>query len=450
MAIRNRIDQTSEHDVLDQLFDELWPLCWSITGPGLRKSIELISKEMPLETEVFPSGSRAFDWTVPEEWIIQDARLIGPQGELICDFRASNLSVVNYSEPVDLEIELEDLQKHLHSAPKCPEAIPYVTSYYKKTWGFCLPHRIRERLRPGKYHAWINSEFRKGGVPVAQCLLPGESKREVVLSSYLCHPSMANNELSGPLVLVALYHRLKNWNQRYYSYRFLLHPETIGSLCYLSRYKEKQKEVMFAGLVLTCVGGPSKSLSYKRTRSENHLMDQLFESESRMRPHQIELRPFTPASGSDERQWNSPGIQLPVGQVCRTRYGQYEGYHNSLDTKDFMRIESLIQSVDEIERVLKQLEWTDFFLNRFPNGELQLGRRDLYPNLNAPETRQASTDKTYDGRQLLKSILYVLNYSDGEHSSLWIANRLGCSLTELVPALKILREQGLIERKAGT
>ena len=242
---------------------------------------------------------------------------------------------MNYSAPVDLKLTLDELQPHLHSLPDLPDATPYVTSYYKRTWGFCLSERVRRSLERGTYHAYIDSEFvganRGGCLEYGHCSLPGRYARTVVLTSYLCHPSLANNELSGPLVLLGLYDRIRRWPDRRFTYRFVLNPETIGSLCYLHRYGELLRSTVEAGLVLTCLGGPEPRLSYKTTRRESALLDRLVAALNFQENLGFRIRPFTPAHGSGERQYCSPGFDLPFGQLSRTVYGEYPGYHNSVE-----------------------------------------------------------------------------------------------------------------------
>ena len=296
----------------------------------------------------------------------------------------SNLHVVSYSEPVDRQLSLDELRPHLHSIPKLPQAIPYVTSYYRRTWGFCLPHATLERLPAGTYHALIESEFVDGHVVLGSCVLPGESAGEVLLSSYLCHPSLANNELSGPLVLWGLYRRLAAWPRRRFTYRFLLNPETIGSLCYLWLHGSEMRERMVAGLVLTCLGGPSPTLSYKASRRGDSLLDRTVQYLREETSLAIQRRPFDPTSGSDERQYGSPGFNLPVGQMARTVYNTYPGYHNSLDTKEFMGIGPLVESINEIEALLATLELAGTFRNLSPYGEPQLGKRRPVPASQQP------------------------------------------------------------------
>lgn len=429
------------------LYDELFPICRSITGPGIRTSMEILQRHIPLEFDGVASGTEVFDWTVPKEWSVEEARLTGPDGETVVDFRNSNLHVVNFSVPVDRELELEDLQPHLHSIETNPDVIPYVTSYYDENWGFCLTHRQREALKPGRYHARIVSKHTPGKLMFGHCALPGRSDRLVLLTSYLCHPSLANNELSGPLVLLGLYHRIKAWPSRRLSYRFVLTPETIGSLCYLYKFGESLKQQVDAGLVLTCLGGPSGSLSYKTSRRENSSFDRLVRHFQRYEPDAWHVRPFTPTSGSDERQYCSPGFNLPVGQMARTVYGDYSHYHTSGDDKEFMTIQAIVDSVDRLERMLKVHEAAGRFINLKPYGEPQLGRRGLYPNLNSPNTWAKSDDETVDGRTVLGRIQTILCYSDGDTDMLDIADRAGCKLDDLVPLITRLESEGLIEEK---
>lgn len=424
-----------------ELFDELFPICRSISGPGLRKSLDIFSRFMPLEIEGVQSGSQVYDWVVPQEWSIDTAALTGPDGELICSLDQSNLHVVNYSIGVDATLSLSELKPHLHGIPSSPSLTPYVTSYYKDTWGFCLPQQIIDTLPDGNYHAKIKSKKYDGSVEFGTAFLSGDTKREVLLSSYLCHPSMANNELSGPLVLLGLYDRIARWKTRRFSYRFVLVPETIGSICLLSRYGEHFKKFVDAGLVLTCLGGPNKSLTYKTTRDTNTIMDQLAFSQG------YDIRPFTPVGGSDERQYCSPGFNLPMGQMARTVYGQYKEYHTSGDNKDFMTVSAIVEAVDNLENFLLTHEYAGVFENLSPHGEPQLGKRGLYPNMNSPTKWTLSSDSTLDGRKALERILYILNYSDGTNSMIEIANKIGCDIPSLIPMIKRLEEAGLLKMK---
>ena len=434
----------SEFEIADALFDQLFPLCRSITGPGLRKSLEILRARVPLEVEGVETGTQVYDWTIPQEWHIKRAFLKGPDGESYADFDKTNLSVVNYSMPVDRKLPLQELQQHLHSIAALPTAIPYVTSYYKRNWGFCLPHDVRMKMPEGIYHAFIDSAFVNGELNYGHCVVLGETRGEVLITSYLCHPSLANNELSGPLGLVLLYNRISKWKRRRFTYRFLVAPETIGSIAYLSRYGDHLKASTVGGLVLTCLGGKNPSISYKTSRRETSLLDNLVRALKEHEEIVVRIRPFTPQGGSDERQYCSPGFNLPIGQIARDVYGEYEGYHNSLDTKAFMNVQSVIQSVDDIEKMLRAFEYSGVFRNVVPYGEPQLGRRDLYPNINSHNTSSFSSDNMIDERQFLNSVLMILNYSDGTASMLDIAQRCGCAVTRLVPVIDRLESEGLL------
>lgn len=430
-----------ETELLDGLFDELFPLLRSITGEGLRQSFAILSREMPLTMDSVPTGTQVFDWEVPPEWRLRRARLTGPDGAVYADAARSNLEVVNYAMPVDRPLTLEELQPHLHSLPHLPGAVPYVTSYYKRNWGFCLTDAVRRTMPPGVYHAQIDSEFVAGGVPFGQAVLPGENPAEILITSYLCHPSLANNELSGPLAALALYRRLARWPRRRFTYRFVIHPETIGSLCFLHRWGDHLRQRVRAGLVLTCVGGPREKLSYKLSRRGDTLLDRLV----RAQPDRCDVRDFDPTGGSDERQYCSPGFNLPVGQFARTIYGQYDGYHNSLDSKEFMGIDRVSESAATLEALLQDLDLAGEFANQAPFGEPQLGRRGLYPTINSAETWKASNDSVMDSRTFLNRLLTVLNWSDGEHPMLDIAAKAGVPLAALQPVIERLEEKGLLK-----
>ena len=418
--------KSSMFELLDGLFDELFPISRSITGPGLRQSLDIFSRYMPLAIEIIPTGTKVFDWVVPPEWRLKRASLTGSDGRTILDDSTCwNLQIVNYSTPVDAVLPLEELDRFLHSLPALPDAVPYVTSYYKRSWGFCLKDSVRRALPPGNYQAIIDSEFIEGGVPVADCVLRGESDAEIMLTSYLCHPSLANNELSGPLVLLGLYQRIIAWPRRRYSYRFVLNPETIGSLCYLHLKAGHLKKHLAAGMVLTCLGG-SDHLSYKMSRRGCSNIDRTVVAIAEKRG--IRIRKFDPTGGSDERQYCSPGFNFPVGQMARTVYGEFVGYHNSLDNKEFMSIASLVRSIDEIEALLKTAEIAGCFCNLSPYGEPALGPRGLYPNINSPATWMDSSDELWDSRTFLNRLLTILNYSDGQHTMLDIAAQMSCNI----------------------
>jgi aminopeptidase-like protein len=433
----------NDYALLDTIYDRLFPLMRSITGDGIEQSLAIMAEAMPLDIFGVPSGTQVFDWETPPQWNCRSACLTGPDGAVVCDMAQSNLHVVNYSEGVDRHLTLEELQPHLHSLPHLPDAVPYVTSYYNRTWGFCLSHTQRLALKPGTYRVHIDADFSTGRVPLAHTFLDGDSRREILIPSYLCHPSLANNELSGPLVLLGLYHRLKAWPRRRHRFRFVLNPETIGSLCYLHLYGDDLMANVDAGLVLTCLGGPG-NLTYKTSRRETATVDRLADH-WQARGEAIRLRPFTPTGGSDERQYCAPGFNLPVGQFARCAYGEYDGYHNSLDTKAFMTIDALVRSIDEIEAFLQELDMVGPWVNQSPFGEPQLGRRGLYPNINSAATWGASSDEVFDGRKILERILTVLNYSDGGRDLVAIAGKANCTVRDLLPVVTRLEQGGLLK-----
>jgi aminopeptidase-like protein len=408
----------SNKENIELLFDRLFPIARSITGEGFRESLDILKEYVPLKAGKVASGTKVFDWTVPKEWKVDDAYLIAPDGEKILDFKKNPLALVNYSEPVDKEIELDELQSHLHSIVDSPNWTPYVTSYYKKTWGFCLTHNKRKQLKNGSYRAVVKSSFIDGYVEYGHTLLKsnaGDSSKKplILISSYLCHPNMANNELSGPIILAALYERISKWQTRRFDYLFLINPETIGSICYLYHHSDKLMDEMQAGLVLTCLGGPSHKLSYKKSRYGFSSLDKLF---LLLNSNGLcDLRKFDPTSGSDERQYCAGTFNLPVGQLARTVYGSNPEYHTSADNKDFVQLDRFVETVAEIEEILKIHEYCKPLQRYEPNCEINLGRRNLYPNLNSPETRNHSTDSLIDSRASLDAIGFILSYADGNH-----------------------------------
>lgn len=413
---------------------ELFPICRSLTGNGVRETLAAIRERLPgLVIHEVPSGTQAFDWTVPDEWNIRSARLTGPTGETVVDFKDSNLHVVGYSEPVDVELDLDGLQAHLHSLPEQPEAIPYITSYYKRNWGFCLPHRVREDLKPGRYRAVVDSTLAPGSLTYAELVLPGETAEEVFLSTYICHPSMANNELSGPVVTAALASWLISLPARRYTYRIVFIPETIGSIVYLSRNLDIMKKRMVAGFNVSCVGD-DRAYSFVRSRLGDTFADRL--AACVFKHHSPEIRHFEYSfldRGSDERQYCAPGVDLPVVGVSRSKYGCYPEYHTSLDDLTLVTPTGLAGAFDVLRKCIEAIESNRKYLVRCM-GEPQLGKRGLYPNL--------STKSSGSSVQLMMN---MITYCDGNHDLIAIAERLDVPLEKLAPIAKILFEANLIE-----
>lgn len=421
---------------LESRFEELWPLPRSITGPGLRESLRILQQDIPLTIESVPSGTSVLDWEVPPEWRINDARLVGPDGNVHADFDETNLAVMNYSEPVDETLSFDDLDDHLYTIADQPSAIPYVTSYYERNWGFCLPHSRYESLPEGEYHAHIDAELDPdGALNYGHAVLEGQTDREILLSTYLCHPSLANNELSGPLVLTSLYKWLASRENRKFTYRFVVVPETIGSLSYLSRYGAHLQDNLVAGLVLTCLGGPADRLSYKRSRRGDTLIDEVVQHTDEHMDQEFRFRRFDTA-GSDERQYCSPGFNLPVGQFARTVYGEHPEYHTSLDDKEFMTIDALVESAEVIATVIETLEYAGHYRNQEPFGEPMMSKRDMYPTVNEPEN--------HDQREFIGTMMRILNYSDSTHSIIEIAEKYDTTVDDLTLAIDQLQAAGLL------
>lgn len=420
---------------LESYFDRLFPIPRSLTGDGVRDTLKILQGIIDLKIHEVPTGTKALDWTIPNEWNVREAWILTPEGKKIADFSVNNLHLLGYSVPVDGAFSYEELRPHLITRPDMPDAIPYATSYYEERWGFCLSHNEFLTLpREGNYRVKIDSQLSPGSMTYGEAILRGESEKEVLFTSYVCHPSMANNELSGPLAVAFLYRELKKITNRRFTYRFLLGPETLGALFYLSRLGEHWRVNLEAGLVLTCCGdaGP---LSYKKSRPGSYI-DSLVPHLLRFRHGDPPvIRDFFPM-GSDERQYGSPGFNLPVGCLTRSMYGTYPEYHTSLDNKAIINFSSLADTIGFVLEVVQGLEQECLLVNRVPEGEPQLGRRGLYPTLMSDLDRGRS----------LERLLYVLNFSDGQHRLLDIAERMGASMLEFEPEISRLEEKGLILR----
>jgi len=412
------------------LLRELFPICRSLSGAGVRQTLQILARQIPLRVHEVPTGSRAFDWTVPDEWNIQEAFILGPNGEKVVDFADHNLHVVGYSEPVDCILTLEELQPHLHSLPELPEAIPYVFSYYRRTWGFCLCHAQREKLVPGRYRVVIRSTLEPGSLTYGEVILPGERQQEVFFSTYVCHPSMANNELSGPVVTTFLARWLAT-RPRKYTYRLIFIPETIGSLIYLSRHLKHLQEHVIAGFNVTCVGD-ERGYSYLPTRYGNTLTDKL--ALGILRHTDPDFRRYTFLDrGGDERQYCSPGVDLPVVTLCRSLFRKYPEYHTSLDDLSLVSEAGLTGSLTLLQRCVEGLEANGHY-RATCLGEPQLGKRNLY-NHEPAELRKVIT---------LGPLLDVLAYADGTNDLFDISAYIDRPIWEVTAAIRRLEEAGLV------
>jgi aminopeptidase-like protein len=413
------------------LMRRLWPICRSITGDGFRQSLEILREYIPaLVVYEKPTGSRCFDWVVPKEWNIRGASIVDPDGNTVVSFANSNLHVVSYSIPIDLEIDLEDLQQHLHSLPTQPDAIPYVTSYYKETWGFCLAHRLRETLRPGRYRVHIDSDLSHGSLTYGELILPGSSNREILVSSYLCHPSMANNELSGPCVTTMLARWLQTIDRRY-TYRIVIVPETIGAICYLSENIKKMQQLTLAGFVMTCVGD-DRAWSFMPSPNGDTYSDKVAKHVLKHVAPDYRSYSFLDR-GSDERQYCSPGVDLPVVSIMRSKYATYPEYHTSLDNMDFVSPAGLQNSLEIHKRVIETIE-NDYVLKNKVICEPKMSDRGLRPTTG--KVGSASSSRT---------MMNLLAYADGRSSLLDIAEKINVPAWELKKVAETLQEAELIE-----
>ena len=416
---------------IEYFFDRLWPLMRSLTGDGVRATHDILGEILPLQRTEVPSGQQVFDWTVPKEWVVRKAYIIRPDGEKILDIKDNNLHLVSYSIPFQGTLPLTELDNHLHSLPDLPNAIPYVTSFYEPRWGFCLTDNQRKCLPDGDYEVVVDTELTDGSLTISEALLPGESSEEVLISTYTCHPSLANNELSGPLVAAFLYRRLASISKRRLSFRFAFFAETIGCIAYLALREPLLRERLIAGYVITCAGDRAP-FTYKYSRRGNTLADRAAEYVLKDMEG-VRYVPYSPI-GSDERQYCSPGFNFPVGSLMRSMYGTFEEYHTSLDNKNFIDFGALAETVEVYARLCTTLDANNSFISQNPFCEPQLGKRGLYPN--------RGSDKV---AERLEALLWLLNLSDGQHDLLSIATRSGLSIENLDHAAQQCLAKGLIK-----
>lgn len=408
---------------------ELYPLCRSITGEGLRRTLAAVQDQIPLQTTEVPTGTPVFDWTVPKEWNIRDAFIKAADGRRVVDFQKCNLHVLNYSTPVDATMPLDELKPHLFTIPEKPDWIPYRTSYYKEDWGFCLSHNQMLALEDGVYEVSIDATLEDGHLTYGECYLPGRSTEEVLISCHACHPSLANDNLSG-LSVATFLARFLSGRDLHYSYRFLFIPGTIGAITWLARNRVAAERIHH-GLVLTCIGDMGR-FHYKKSRRGNAEIDRAV---IHILTHQVaspEFLEFSPY-GYDERQYCSPGFNLPVGCLMRSPWGSFPEYHTSADNLEFIHPAQLRESLRVCTAILEVLENNRRYRNLNPYGEPQLGKRNLYHSRGGEAI----------GAEL-NARLWVLNLSDGEHTLLDIAERSHIPFSAISDAADVLKQSGLL------
>jgi aminopeptidase-like protein len=429
------LDAAALGDEMHALVRELYPICRSITGDGLRASLRILQRVAPLELHEVPSGTAVFDWVVPREWNLRAARLTAPDGAVVADTRRNNLEVLNYSAPFRGRVGRDELERHLHSIAEQPALVPYRTSYYREDWGFCLPHEKRVTLPPGEYDVLVDTTLADGSLTYGELVVPGAQPDEVLVSAHCCHPSLANDNLSGMVVSATLARLLSGLSPRY-TYRFLFIPGTIGSITWLALHEEQARRIAH-GLVAACLGDPGR-LTYKRSRRGDAEIDRAVAHVLSRAGEEHELRDFDPY-GYDERQYCSPGFDLAVGSLTRTPHGEYPEYHTSADTPSLVKPDRLADSLRRYLEVFEVLEGNRVYVNLSPRCEPQLGKRGLYGSVGGRSHAVAS--------QL--AMLWVLNLSDGRYALLDIAERSKLRFAEIAAAARALERVGLLRAADG-
>jgi aminopeptidase-like protein len=416
------------------LASRLFPICRSITGNGVRETLQILSEYLPaLSVHEVASGTHAFDWVVPDEWNVRDAFIVGPDGTKVIDFKQNNLHLMSYSIPFNDTITLDELEPHLHSLPESPDVIPYVTSYYERAWGFCLRHRDRTKLEPGLYHVVIDSSLKPGHLTYGELLIPGKSKDEVLFSTNICHPSMANNEVSGPVVSMFLAKWIASLNSTRLSYRFLFVPETIGSIVYISQHYRQLRRRVAAGFVLTCLGD-NGNFSFLPSRTGDTLADRVAKHVLKNSVDAFTTYDFT-RRGSDERQYCSPRMNLPVVSIMRSKYHEYPEYHTSADDMSFISQEGLAGSIEIYRRCIQVLE-TNVVPYTTTIGEPHLSSRGLYPTTGGQIDQSTVSD-----------IINLTAFADGSLDLIQISELMQRPSWSLAPTVALLEQHGLITIK---
>lgn len=419
-------------DDMYALAERLYPICRSITGDGVRQSLKILQEFIPLHIYEVATGTAVLDWTIPKEWNIKAAWVKNDRGEKIIDFQQHNLHILNYSVPIHQKVDLATLQQHLYTLPDQPDLIPYRTSYYQENWGFCIPHRQLEALQEGTYEVYIDTTLEAGHLTYGELYIPGQTTDEILLSAHICHPSLANDNLSGIAILTFLAQSLQARTNRY-SYRFLFIPGTIGAITWLALNDLATQNIKH-GLVASLLGDAG-NFTYKKSRRGDTEIDQVVEHVLQHSGHAYEVIDFFPY-GYDERQFCSPGFNLAVGNLTRTPFGQYPEYHTSADDLQLIQPHYLADSFLIYKDILDTLEKNVYYQNLNPKGEPQLGRRGLYDAIGGQSNQKA----------LQLALLWVLNFSDGKHSLLQIAQKSGSSFKIIYEASQLLLKNNLLSK----
>ena len=430
MSTYNLLNNNNIGIEIYSFIEKLFPICRSITGNGTRKTLELIKQHIPIEINDIPSNTKVFDWNVPKEWNIIDAYVKNSKGEKIIDFKISNLHILQYSISIHKKISLDELKNHLYTLEEYPNWIPYKTSYYQENWGFCMSYKQFQTLEDDEYEVFIDSTLENGSLTYGELFFKGEIEDEILFSTYICHPSMCNDNLSGVLLLTFLAKTLIDKKTKY-SYRFLFIPETIGAISWLAK-NENNVHKMKYGVVATCVGD-SGQLTYKKTKQGNTLIDKIVEKILVDSRDSYEIVDFFP-TGSDERQFSSPGFNIPVGSLVRTLYGKFPEYHTSADNMDFINSKSLQDSFTKYNSIIHVLENNVIYKNQNPKCEPNLGKRKLYDLIGANKELPSNSN----------SIFWLLNQSDGNTSLLEIATKSNISFIDIKNMADILVSHDLL------
>ncbi len=427
-----------EHDLRGHV-EALFPICRSITGPGLRETLRYVAARIPLELHEVPTGTQVLDWEVPREWTPRGASIRTMDGRTVVDFARHTLHLLQYSVPVDRVVPRAELERHLHSLPDQPDLIPYRTAYYADTWGFCLAHRERMAMTDAEYRVTVDADLKAGSLTYGECALPGREAGEFLFSIHCCHPSLANDNLSSIAVAIELARALMRRGGLRWTYRFVFIPGTIGAITWLAANRDAAARVRH-GLVLSCLGDEAPP-TFKQSRRGDALIDRYVGHVLRQDGHGERVLPFIPY-GYDERQYCSPGFNLPVGCLMRSPNGTFPQYHTSADDLSFVRDEAMADSLRTLLRIVDLAEADGTWINTCPYGEPQLGRRGLYAKIGGQAAGPGESGQAFD--QL--TLLWVLNLCDGEHTLLDIADRSGKPFAAVAAAAAALHEAGLLRR----